>query len=298
MSSINPNNINGQYPVAGQDNDSQGFRDNFTNIKNNLTFAKSEIEDLQSKVLVTSALDGFVLDNDLNNTLLKGAQLIRTTETLKDLGPSAADITINWEEGHYQYFELTDNANVTFSGFPESGYYAKLRFMVNVTGAPTYDKISFTNILTYIGLNNILGGSTVDNSITFSQNGKYVYEITRYGTDAIYIHEVAQEPVKPLVVPYQYVGNVANANVISINSAVTTVIIEPNAAIATANIRMPGPTQVLDGHTINFAFGNTITAVTHYGNGATILGGITTANVNAGASFMFRSANNTWYRTR
>jgi hypothetical protein len=44
MSSINPNNINGQYPIAGQDNDSQGFRDNFTNVKNNLTFAKSEIE--------------------------------------------------------------------------------------------------------------------------------------------------------------------------------------------------------------------------------------------------------------
>ena len=29
-SSINPNNIDGTYPIAGQDNDSQGFRDNFT----------------------------------------------------------------------------------------------------------------------------------------------------------------------------------------------------------------------------------------------------------------------------
>jgi len=33
MSNINPNNINAAYPVAGVDNDSQGFRDNFTNIK-------------------------------------------------------------------------------------------------------------------------------------------------------------------------------------------------------------------------------------------------------------------------
>ena len=32
-SNINPNNIDGTYPVAGQDNDSQGFRTNFTNIK-------------------------------------------------------------------------------------------------------------------------------------------------------------------------------------------------------------------------------------------------------------------------
>ena len=28
-SNINPNNIDTTYPVAGQDNDSQGFRDNF-----------------------------------------------------------------------------------------------------------------------------------------------------------------------------------------------------------------------------------------------------------------------------
>ena len=45
-SNINSNNIDGTYPIAGQDNDSQGFRTNFTNIKNNLAYAKSEIDDL------------------------------------------------------------------------------------------------------------------------------------------------------------------------------------------------------------------------------------------------------------
>ena len=49
-SNINPNNINGNFPVAGQDNDSQGFRDNFTNILNNFSFASSEITDLQNAV--------------------------------------------------------------------------------------------------------------------------------------------------------------------------------------------------------------------------------------------------------
>lgn len=49
-SNINPNNINGNFPVAGQDNDSQGFRDNFTNILNNFSFAASEISDLQNQV--------------------------------------------------------------------------------------------------------------------------------------------------------------------------------------------------------------------------------------------------------
>ena len=48
-STINPNNIDITYPIAGQDNDTQGFRDNFRNIKNNLNTARLEITDLQSK---------------------------------------------------------------------------------------------------------------------------------------------------------------------------------------------------------------------------------------------------------
>jgi hypothetical protein len=45
---INPTNIDVTYPIAGQDNDTQGFRDNFNNIKNNLTTAKNEITAIQA----------------------------------------------------------------------------------------------------------------------------------------------------------------------------------------------------------------------------------------------------------
>jgi hypothetical protein len=49
-SQINPNNVNTAYPVAGQDNSTQGFRDNFTNIKLNFTYAAAEITALQNVV--------------------------------------------------------------------------------------------------------------------------------------------------------------------------------------------------------------------------------------------------------
>lgn len=52
-STINSNNINILYPVAGQDNDTQGFRDNFRNIKNNLTTAANEITAIQANVALT-----------------------------------------------------------------------------------------------------------------------------------------------------------------------------------------------------------------------------------------------------
>jgi len=48
-STINTTNIDTDFPIAGQDNDSQGFRDNFTNINTNFEAAKTEIEALQDK---------------------------------------------------------------------------------------------------------------------------------------------------------------------------------------------------------------------------------------------------------
>ncbi len=59
-STINSNNINILYPIAGQDNDTQGFRDNFRNIKNNLSTAAQEITALQASLAKTPliAIDG------------------------------------------------------------------------------------------------------------------------------------------------------------------------------------------------------------------------------------------------
>ena len=54
-STIDTTNLNQLYPVAGVDNDSQGFRDNFANIKTNLETASSEITALQN-VLATEGV--------------------------------------------------------------------------------------------------------------------------------------------------------------------------------------------------------------------------------------------------
>ena len=45
-SNINPDNIDGTYPIERVNNDSQGFRTNFTNTSSNFTITKAEIEDL------------------------------------------------------------------------------------------------------------------------------------------------------------------------------------------------------------------------------------------------------------
>ena len=63
-SNIVPGNIDGTYPKAGQDNSSQGFRDNFSAISTNFTEAKSEIEDLQTNKASKDGASNFA-DNEV-----------------------------------------------------------------------------------------------------------------------------------------------------------------------------------------------------------------------------------------
>lgn len=182
MSSINPNNINGSYPIAGQDNDSQGFRDNFTNIKNNLKSAGDEITDLQDKVLLTEPLADGTFSNEMNFAQIKSAQLIRTAETIKDLGQQTSTI-VSFSDGHYQRVQTAPSTALTISQFinwPTSGLYGKLRLEVQVTTDAATETLTFQPVagVTWVGLTDIQGA--VGQTITFPAAGKYVFEITTY----------------------------------------------------------------------------------------------------------------------
>ena len=75
-SNIVPGNIDGTFPVAGQDNSSQGFRDNFTATKNNFTTTKSEIEALQTSSVANNVANSF------NDNVVSRAVLKDTSETV------------------------------------------------------------------------------------------------------------------------------------------------------------------------------------------------------------------------
>ena len=69
-SNIVPGNVDGTFPKAGQDNSSQGFRDNFLGIKNNFTEAKTEIEAIQSNKANLDSANNFA-GNTISNAVLK-----------------------------------------------------------------------------------------------------------------------------------------------------------------------------------------------------------------------------------
>ena len=66
-SNINYASINENFPVAGQDNDTQVFRDNFDTIKTSLRYAYEEITDLQDNVIRSDQT------NEFNNNVISGA---------------------------------------------------------------------------------------------------------------------------------------------------------------------------------------------------------------------------------
>ena len=179
---VNPSNINGNFPIAGQDNDSQGFRDNFTNIRNNFTFIKSEIEDLQSKAVLKSALIGTTLNNDFQGSKVKNLQVSNLTETVKDLGQFAGgDLQIDLAEGNIIKLVATSATDITINqvikNWPSSLQYA--RILMYVTIPATSVTVTLPDNWT-TDLSSVPGLRRVDNKpvISYSDPGDYVYEVT------------------------------------------------------------------------------------------------------------------------
>jgi len=179
-SSINPNNIDGTFPVAGQDNDSQTFRDNFTNTKNNFTEAKTEIEDLQSKVILKSALSGGTLNNDGGAALLKNFEMRDFSETRVAKGSTSGTVTFNYSEGGYQTVTSSASLTFAFSNFPASGKLG--RVSVEVTISNVAHTVTLPAAVT-VGTAHVQGYAS--NVITFDTVGTYVLEFTTHDSGTI-----------------------------------------------------------------------------------------------------------------
>lgn len=131
-SQVNPNNIDGTYPIAGQDNDSQGFRDNFTNIRNNFTYVKAEIEDIQNKAIFKTALSNTTLDNDFYGNIILNPSFTAWRETYNNIGSVSGTITLNFSNGNFQKITMAGTTYLTFS-FPtnSSNQYASIKLWVS-----------------------------------------------------------------------------------------------------------------------------------------------------------------------
>ena len=182
-SNIVPGNIDGTFPVAGKDNSSQGFRDNFSATKTNFTNAKSEIESLQNNSVQTNQASNF------NDNVISRAVLKDTAETVFGHGTTGGVITLNHENGHYQ--TITSNAAITlgFQNFPATSTVG--RIILDITYASTAHTITIPTAVKVA--DNVSGGDGSSNTITAPNTGRYLYEfLTPDAGTTVLMHQIGK----------------------------------------------------------------------------------------------------------
>jgi len=236
-SSINPNNIDGAYPVAGQDNNSQGFRDNFTNTKTNFQYAADEITDLQNKVVLKQALNGTVLNNDMLGAVLSNAQLQDMAYTRVALGTLSGTVTINYASGQYQTVTTSGPITLAFTNFPNAGLFGSVA--VQVTVASTAHTLTFPSAVS-VNASGIVG--YFNNVINFPATGVYtfVFSTSDAGT-TITVNEDNQQ-LTPFDATFDTVTNGGACSL-----ATTTSKFDPATATWTATLApgVAGQTKML-----------------------------------------------------
>lgn len=126
MSEIDFESINENFPANGRDNSTQGFRDNFTTIKNNFQFAKTEIEALAGTSITTSQ------NNNFNGNSIINANLSQTSEQASVIGLNGiiANSNISYLFGHLHALVVKNNITLTFTDWPTKSNYAKIRVVL------------------------------------------------------------------------------------------------------------------------------------------------------------------------
>lgn len=147
MSAINTNGLNVNYPVAGVNNNSQGFRDNFSIIKTNLDASANEITDLQNKVIVKSALTDINLNNDMANTLISNALTRSFRASTYNLGNNISGTQIvNVSQGDVQYGTVTADTTLQFGGWSPTGTQSNVQLILNIANTSAAITLPTTTI--------------------------------------------------------------------------------------------------------------------------------------------------------
>ncbi len=273
MSNINPQNIDGTYPIAGQDNNSQGFRDNFTNTVNNFTFAAAELTDLQTYAVLKGPLGSVgqtgTPTNVMDYTFITEPQLLKAVETKKDIGSisSGSSFEVDWSQGHFQTVSITTTAGMTFaSTWPTTDLWTRLRLQVTAT---TLSNLTISG--TYIENISSIQGNYAGNVIQLG-TGVYIFELSTYDAGAhVWIQDVLRN--------YDIVANGASSTFTTVNAGSVNAV-----TIGNAGATVTGTTGAFSGNVIGGLGQFAALNATPIGNASASTGAFTTLSASGTAT--------------
>jgi len=284
-SQINPTDIDGNYPIAGVSNNTQGMRDNFTNTRTNFQYAADEITDLQSKVLLKAALTGTTLDNNLANNVMYNAQIRGFSGTTVAIANTSGTINIDCNAGHYQSIYMAGNISLGFDSntWPTAGTAGMVRTQITVdqAGRTMALPVAVSN-----GVTGIQGFSS--NVITFAQAGTYEFGfMTTTGGSNITIFDL-NRPLSYYTNDVTMLGNLSVSGDIVGNVTLTDISVGNVTAtgnVQAGNLRTTGLISATGNITGgNILGGANVNATTHTGTTVSVTGNITGGNILGGAN--------------
>lgn len=167
MSNIATNFINVNYPVPKVNNNSQGFRDNFSAIKSALNVTEAEISELENSIVFKSGSS-----NDMANTLIKNASVRGFRKKIHNLGLLSGQVTVDFTNGSVQAGVISGNIVFRFIKWPSAGNYAELYLNIKLNNSVNaQNTILFpTANITINSLKTIENFNSATNTITFPAN--------------------------------------------------------------------------------------------------------------------------------
>jgi hypothetical protein len=174
MSAIQYGDIDETFPVAGRDNDSQGFRGNFEIIKTGLETAATEITDLQentAKLNEDNDFEGYIIQNAVTKKLYGAVSTILEVAT-----PTNVDVSLG------EYHRITiGNANVTLTltNWPTlDSRYAKVRVHLENNHVSSHTVTFATNALATVSDDD--SGKFTSHTITVPAGKTVIVEAFKY----------------------------------------------------------------------------------------------------------------------
>lgn len=176
-SQINFESINEGYPVAGQDNNSQGFRDNFNLIKLGLETASGEISTLQANTAKVNT------DNNFFGNLVTNAEVRNLYHSVASLGSIVSPTLIDVRDADYFHGTIAGSVTLTFSQWGADGVARRIWLKLRSDG--TSQGVNFATT----GGGVVLSNTTLPFSTNANSNERYIFELhTIDGGDEVYLN--------------------------------------------------------------------------------------------------------------
>lgn len=186
-SDINYADIDETFPVAGEDNDTQTFRDNFDTIKSSLQSAKTDIVDIKTNGAFVD-FDNDFQSNEISNAVLRNTMFKKFDGGIID--NTTALLTVDYENGNYQVFRFDADMNIDFQNLPENSSASGPIGVGKIT-LELYSGSASTRTLSFITSGGTLlrRNSTFPGSLTVnSQTAPIIIDVWRHNATYIFMH--------------------------------------------------------------------------------------------------------------